>query len=217
MKFTEDSPADVRAAVKKKLADADVKLLSFGVIPSQEPGKYRKFFDFAKDMGIETIVAEPEEDAFDALEKLCEEYQINLAIHDHPKPSHYWNLDTVLKVCKGRSKRIGACADTGHWMRSGLNPVECLKKLEGRIIEFHFKDINKAAPKAYDVPWGTGVCDVKGMLTEMSPPEVPRALLCRVRAQLGDLLAGDCPVCEVLRSDGGGIGRPGMSCPVRLR
>ena len=59
-------------------------------------------------------------------------------------------------------------------MRSGLNPVECLKKLEGRIIEFHFKDLNKAGPKAYDVPWGTGVCDVKGMLDRDPPPEGPR-------------------------------------------
>jgi sugar phosphate isomerase/epimerase len=115
---------------------------------------------------LETIVSEPEEHDFDTLEKLCEEYRINLAIHNHPKPSHYWNPDTVLKVCKGRSKRIGACADTGHWARSGLNPLECLKKLEGRLIEFHFKDINQAPPR-HDVPWGTGVCDVKGMLTEV--------------------------------------------------
>ena len=107
------------------------------------------------------------EDAFDMIEKLCDQYGINLAIHNHPNPSHYWNPDTVLKVCKGRSKRIGACADTGHWLRLGLNPLECLKKLEGRIINFHFKDLNKAAQDARDVPWGTGVSDVKGMLTEV--------------------------------------------------
>ena len=28
----------------------------------------------------------------------------------------------------------GACADTGHWPRSGLVAVDCLKKLEGRKI-----------------------------------------------------------------------------------
>jgi len=124
-------------------------------------------FDFAKDMGLETIVSEPTEDAFDTIEKLCEQYGLNLAIHNHPNPSRYWNPDTVLKVCKGRSKRIGACADTGHWMRSGLNPIECLKKLEGRIINFHFKDLNKTVGEARDVPWGTGVSDVKGMLAEV--------------------------------------------------
>jgi sugar phosphate isomerase/epimerase len=168
-KFTEDSPAEVRAAIKKKLADCGVQLLSWGVIPLyKDVGKSRKAFDFAKEMGIETLVSEPDEQgAFEPLDRLCEEYGMKLAVHNHPQPSHYWNPETVLKACEGRSKRIGACADTGHWMRSGLNPVECLKKLDGRIIEFHFKDINKAEHAAYDVPWGTGVCDVKAMLAEI--------------------------------------------------
>ena len=34
---------------------------------------------------------------------------------------------TLLDLCKGRGKRIGACCDTGHWVRSGLDPVACLK------------------------------------------------------------------------------------------
>ncbi len=73
----------------------------------------------------------------------------------------------MLKVCRGRSKRIGACADTGHWARSGLKPVECLKKLAGRIVSLHFKDVNKMGMDAHDVPWGTGVCNVRGMLGEL--------------------------------------------------
>jgi sugar phosphate isomerase/epimerase len=162
-----DMTAAQRKEVLKKLGDSAVKLVNFGV-----GGCDRKHFEFAKEMGIETLVAEPNEDDFDAIDKLCGEFQINLAIHDHPKPSHYWNPDTVLKVCRGRSKRIGACADTGHWARSGFVPLDCLKKLRGRIISFHFKDLNQIgsgtsdAP-THDVPWGTGVCDVKGMLVEI--------------------------------------------------
>ena len=161
-------PADVRKSVKQKLADSGVTLISFGVCPlSKGLEQSRKMFEFAKDMGIETLVSEPADDAFETLDKLCEEYEINVALHNHPKPSHYWNPDTVLKVCEGRSGRIGACADTGHWPRSGLKPIECLKKLEGRIITLHLKDLNELAPDAHDVPWGVGVCDVKGMLTEI--------------------------------------------------
>jgi hypothetical protein len=119
-------------------------------------------------MGIETIVSEPPEDAFDLIERLCNEYKINVAIHNHPKPSHYWNPDTVLKVCKGRSARIGACADTGHWMRSGINPVEALKKLRGKIISLHIKDLNEFGNRnAHDVIWGTGAGDFKAILTEL--------------------------------------------------
>jgi sugar phosphate isomerase/epimerase len=161
----ESMSAEDRAVVKKKLSDANVKLVCFGVT-----GASRRTFDFAKDMGIETIVSEPDFNAFDELDKLCEEYSINIALHNHPRPSRYWNPDTVLKECKGHSKRIGSCSDTGHWMRSGINPIEALKKLEGRIISLHFKDLNEYGGKAadvHDVPWGTGKGDVKGMLQEL--------------------------------------------------
>ena len=75
--------------------------------------------------------------------------------------------DTVAAAVKGRSPLLGACADVGHWVRSGLDPVECLKKLEGRVIALHFKDLNERDTKAHDVPWGTGVSNTKGMLVEL--------------------------------------------------
>ena len=161
--FGDGLSTEQRKTIKQKLSDSGVKLVNFGVTGISG----RKTFDFAKDMGIETIVSEPDEGDFQKLDALCGEYEINVAIHNHPKDSHYWSPDTVLKVTKGLSKRIGACCDTGHWPRSGLNSVECLKKLEGRIISFHFKDVNKTGGDAHDVPWGTGINDVKGMLTEI--------------------------------------------------
>ena len=161
--FGDGLSAEQRKTIKQKLADSGVKLVNFGVTGING----RKTFDFAKDMGIETLVSEPGEGDFQKLDKLCGEYEINVAIHNHPKEAHYWNPDTVLKVTKGLSKRIGACCDTGHWPRSGLNAVECIKKLQGRIISFHFKDLNKTGRDAHDVPWGTGINNVKGMLTEI--------------------------------------------------
>lgn len=153
-----------RNAVKAKLADAQVKLVAFGVtgVPADEV-QARQLFDFARDMGIETIVSEPDEEQFDAIDKLCAEYEIKLAIHNHPRPSHYWNPDTVLKVCEGRSKWIGACADVGHWVRSGLDPVECLKKLEGRVHDVHIKEIDDG----HDVIWGTGQGRIEAILEEL--------------------------------------------------
>jgi len=165
VKFDHNVSAEIRVEVKKKLQAAGVKLVNYGVVGlSNNEQENRKVFDFAKDMGIETIVSEPPEDAFELIDKLCQEYKINVAIHNHPKPSLYWDPNTVLKVCKGRSSRIGACADTGHWFRSGLVPLECLKKLQGRIISLHFKDLSEG----HDVIWGTGKCDVKAMLTEIA-------------------------------------------------
>ena len=164
IKFGPDMPLKYRRQVKQKLADAGLKLVNFGVVGLKNNEEAcRKVFDFARDMGIETIVSEPPENAFGMLDRLCQEYKIQLAIHNHPKPSHYWNPDTVVKVCKGRSKWIGACADTGHWVRSGLDPVKCLKKLDSRIINLHFKEIDDG----HDVIWGTGNAQVKPLLKEL--------------------------------------------------
>jgi sugar phosphate isomerase/epimerase len=51
-------------------------------------------------------------------------------------------------------------------MRRNLVPVDQLKKLEGRVEHLHFKDLNQFG-NGYDLPWGTGMGDAKGMLTEL--------------------------------------------------
>jgi sugar phosphate isomerase/epimerase len=115
-------------------------------------------------MGIETLDGEPPVEAFDMLEKLCDEYQLNVAVHNHTKPSPYWKPETLWKLFQGRGKRIGACCDTGHWARSGLNPVETLQKLQGRILTFDLKDVDE---KGVCVPFGTGKGDIRGILKEI--------------------------------------------------
>jgi len=165
--------------IRRKCDAAGIKIINLGIVPlPANENESRKAFEFAKKLGVDVIVAEPAPDALDTVEKLCKEYQIKVAIHDHPRPSHYWNPDTVLAAIKGRTPLMGACADVGHWERSGLDPVACLKKLEGHVICLHFKDLvpetaNAALPppngaqKMHDVPWGTGECNVKGMMAEL--------------------------------------------------
>lgn len=167
--FDHNMSAETMAEVKAKLEKEGVKLVNYGVVGlGKDEAENRKVFDFAKAMGIETIVSEPDPACFDLLDKLVDEYKINVALHNHPEPSRYWNPDTVLAALKGRSKRIGACADTGHWMRSGVDPLEAVKKLEGRIISAHLKDLNEFGKKgAHDVIWGTGKGKAKEVLAEL--------------------------------------------------
>ena len=162
--FGPDLSIEERKQVKEKLNEAGIQIFAFGVvsIPKDEAGS-RVIFDFAREMGIPTLVSEPKADQFDLIDTLCQEYEIKLAIHNHPNPTHYWNPDTVLEMCQGRSKWIGACTDVGHWVRSGLDPVECLKKLEGRIHDVHIKEIDKG----HDVVWGTGQGRIKGVFEEL--------------------------------------------------
>ena len=159
-----------RAAVDQKLqADGFGNFVNMGVVqlPADE-ARCRKVFEFAKKWGIGILVAEPSPDALDTVEKLCKEYNIKVAIHDHPRGhSIYWNPDSVLAAIKGRTPLMGACADVGHWMRSGLDPLACIKKLDGHIICLHFKDLNEMGMNAHDVPWGTGVGQTKAIMEEL--------------------------------------------------
>ncbi|AQQ70778.1 L-xylulose 5-phosphate 3-epimerase [Limihaloglobus sulfuriphilus] len=159
-----------RRAVKEKLDSAGIRLVNFGVVGlGEDEQANRKVFEFARNMGIETIVSEPPQECLDKIDELCKEYDINVAIHNHPQPSRYWNPEAVLEACKGRSEYIGACADIGHWCRSGVDPVEAVKMLEGRIISMHFKDINEfGVRKAHDVHWGNGVCKVDEVLETLN-------------------------------------------------
>jgi sugar phosphate isomerase/epimerase len=158
---------ETRNKMKELIASHGMKLNAYGVVSAEDSAGWKQLFEFAKDMGIGVITSEPVFKDLGLVEQLADEYGIKVAFHNHPAPSLYWNPDTVLLAIGNRSKNLGVCADIGHWIRSGLDPVECLKKLEGRIIILHFKDLNEKSPEAYDVPWGTGVADVPALLAEL--------------------------------------------------
>lgn len=159
---------DSRARIQKRLAKRRIRISSYGAGNPGGEAEWRAVFRFCQEMGIQTIVGEPKEAELPLLSALCDQFRINLAIHNHARPSHYWHPDTLLNAVAGRSQRLGACADIGHWVRSGLDPVACLKKLEGCLLELHMKDLTeKGVRSAHDVHWGTGVCDIPGVVAEL--------------------------------------------------
>ena len=160
--------ASTRQAVKKLVADKGLTLVAFGVVSAPNEADWKALFEFAKDMGIKNRNTEPKVEQMPYIGRLADEYKINVALHNHPKPSQYWHPDSVLAVI-GTSKYVGACADIGHWVRSGLDPVDCLKKLQGHILGMHFKDVKKDTPdgKYHDVIWGTGDCKVDAVIAEL--------------------------------------------------
>lgn len=163
--FDHNASPEVIAEVKARLQAKQVRAVAYGVVGlGENEEENRKVFEFAKTMGIGVINSEPPEAALSMIGKLCREYNIKVGIHNHPKPSHYWSPETVLKAVDGVDSFVGACADTGHWYRSGINPVDALKQLKGRITSLHFKDLNT---EKEDVPYGTGAGDVKAQLQEL--------------------------------------------------
>ncbi len=173
-KLNADAPPEALAKTKAKLQEAGVRLANYYVSDwGKDEAAHRKIFEFAKSMGIRTFVSEPDAKLLDALEPLAREFRIRIAIHNHPKspkkPEYtYWKPENVMKLLEGRNRQIGICADTGHWVRSGLDPVECLKACQGRILCLHLKDVNEKVPEGHDVPFGTGISNVKGQLEELA-------------------------------------------------
>jgi sugar phosphate isomerase/epimerase len=156
-----------RTAVLQRAKQKGIKIVSFGVVSPPTEAEWEPLFQFAQAMGLENITTEPNPRYIPMISSLADKYKINVAIHNHPNPSRYWNPDTVLNNIRGTSKRVGSCADIGLWVRSGLDPVESLKKLEGHVIQLHVKDLHQKSREAHDVPWGNGVSNIAGVMEEL--------------------------------------------------
>lgn len=159
------SDADCKSLLKYAKKKG-VKIVSTGVFTTDNPDDWAKEFAFAKRMKLKQIVCEPRMQDWDMIEKLARKTGIKVAVHNHPKPSAYWNPIVLSQVISKRSRLLGSCADIGHWLRCGLMPLECLRVLDGRIISFHFKDVVAGdTPDAmHDTTWGQGVIGVKAIM-----------------------------------------------------
>ena len=157
--------------VKDQLAKHHLRAVNYGVVGAKDEAEWRRIFEFAKKLGLYGITTEGVQD-LDVIEKLVKEFDIRVGIHEHARrandPSYkVWDPKYVLSVVKDRDRRIGACADTGHWATSGLQPLDCIKLLKGRIMSCHLKERTTIGKQLPDAIYGTGVSNIKGILDEL--------------------------------------------------
>lgn len=165
--FGLDMSAQDRAKIKQMLKAKGIHMVSMGVIRPRNREEWIKAFELAKEMGMSYITSEPIKTQWDMIDSMAGKYHIKIAIHDHPRPNPYWHPDSVLAAIKGHHN-IGDCADIGHWARNGLDPVECLKKLQGHIIGVHIKDIvTFNDTHARDTVVSKGVINIPAVLAEL--------------------------------------------------
>lgn len=161
------SPAGV-IKLKKMATDRGIKIESIYIGGGKTVDSWKKEFDIAKALGVRFVTGEPPVNMWDSIDSLAGVYGMKLAIHEHWKGvSAYWHPDSVLAAIKNHPN-FGACADLGHWPKSGINPVDGVKKLAGHIIAIHLKDIAAFNdPKLKDVTVGTGVVDFPAVFVEL--------------------------------------------------
>ncbi|MFK8112663.1 MAG: sugar phosphate isomerase/epimerase family protein [Rubripirellula sp.] len=156
-----ESTEEQLAELKKKLSAAKITMSSHGVNKfSKNHDENRKVFEFAKRAGLKNITANPSPDSFDSLDKLVAEFDIRICIHNHGPGSSYDKIDEVVNAVKDHDPRIGACVDTGHFIRSKEDPIEALERLEKRVFALHIKDEEKQEKKSHNVVIGEGFLDL---------------------------------------------------------
>jgi len=161
-----NSTLEQRRAVAQKFKDAGITPLSCGNVSMENnEGEIRQAFEYARDIGLPTIVCSPHPDSMPILDRMVKEFNIRLAIHNHgPEDKRFPSPYDVWKAVQPHDARIGLCIDVGHTARAKVDPAEAIVKCRARLYDMHFKDIASLDPKAETVEAGRGVLDLQAIL-----------------------------------------------------
>ncbi|MCS7090029.1 MAG: sugar phosphate isomerase/epimerase family protein [Verrucomicrobiota bacterium] len=162
---------EIISQMREHLVRYGIRAVNYGVVGGRDETEWRRIFEFARKLGLYAITTE-DVDKLDLLERLAREFDIRVGIHNHPRrpndPNYrIWSPTNVWDMIRGRDARLGAAADTGHWATSGVDPLEGLRLLSGRIISVHLKDRTVIGRQTADVPYGSGVLNVAALLDEL--------------------------------------------------
>jgi len=89
----------------------------------------RKLFEFARSLGVETIVSERMPESLPLVDKLANEYAINVAICGNPRE--------ILAAVGNLSQRVGVCGDMSAWVKAGIKPADAVGELKTRLLTVH--------------------------------------------------------------------------------
>lgn len=160
--------------MKEKLKKHKIAISCHGVQGFNDDHKRNElFFQFAKASGIRNISADPAPNSFESLDKLVKKYDIRIAIHNHGPRHRYNTPEDSIKAVEKWDKRIGYCADLGHYIRSGFDPVDVVNKLGARLYGIHLKDFAEKKDSTKGVIIGKGHMDVQGVFAALKKHKFP--------------------------------------------
>ena len=159
-------------AFKQKCADFGVEGYGVGPIYMPTNDDCKRAFDYAKAIGVKTVVAVPNEmqgkkrvhsrARCEYLSGLCAEYDVKVAIHNHGPdiPYCFPTGESAFNMVKDLDPRMGLCLDIGHDFRAGQNPAESIRKYGSRIYDMHVKNVKFDPKKNIAVPMPRGEMDL---------------------------------------------------------
>jgi inosose dehydratase len=149
--------------------DAGITALSVGnVSMKNDEADIRRAFEFARDIGVSTMVCAPDKNSVPILDKMVKEFNIRLAIHNHgPEDKQFPSPYDVMQAVDKYDKRIGLCIDVGHTARAGVDPAESIIKCRARLYDLHLKDISALGDRNTPIEVGRGILNTKSILAAL--------------------------------------------------
>ena len=161
------TPAERRAAAQK-FRDAGITPLSCGNLDMKNTeADVRRFFEYARDINVPTIVCTPDPSSMPILDRMVKEFDIKLAIHNHGPGKEYASPYDVWKKVEKYDPRIGLCIDVGHTLRAKVDPAESILKCRDRLYDLHLKDLYGNEVNAALAEAGRGVVDFKSIFSAL--------------------------------------------------
>lgn len=134
-------PGELRA-VRDSLRSWNLRMPAY-FTPNIGPDEVsmRKLFEFAKSIGVETIVSDPEPRLLPQLDQLANEFGINIALLNRSRKETpaYSDPGTLVETIHGLSTRIGAAGDVGHWAESGIRASDAIARLKERLLVLNLR------------------------------------------------------------------------------
>lgn len=155
-----ESSEEEIAAFHVKCAEYGVTGYAVGPLYMRSKEEVDKCFEYAKRVGVKTIVGVPNYELLPYVDQKVKEYGFTYAIHLHgPDQDIYQDASVVWDKTKDLDPRIGMCLDIGHDTRNGKDPVADLKKYHTRVFDIHLKDVTGPSKSGYSVEVGRGIID----------------------------------------------------------
>ena len=168
--FTDEAAQDAAIAAYR---DAGVRLVSCGVNSiTDDAAGAECYFQFARKAGLPVISADVTPpaswDTFAAAERLAEQYDVNVALHNHGGAHWLGNAQMLAEVFRRTGPRIGLMLDTAWAIDSREDPVKMVQRFGDRLMGVHLKDfVYTRDREPVDVVIGTGILDLPALVTAL--------------------------------------------------
>jgi len=157
-----------RNKVRRQLERAEIH------VPATYTGQFRPdeetnraILSFGQAMGLDFFSCRPGRDTLKFLNRLAPAHDVGIAVHNTtPIPGEDKAFSRLADVRKAldQFEHVDACVDVGNFTRGGVDPIDALKALKGRVLEVHVKDVDE---KGHETMPGKGIVDIPGVLDQL--------------------------------------------------